>query len=67
MLTFENNLNWFLLDRFRLGGWGVRMGRVVLVVRWGLVAVRRPRPRVCLGSWRESLEEVFKEMAASLW
>ena len=46
MLTFENNLNWFLLDRFRLGGWGVRRGRVVLVVRWGLVAVRMPRPRV---------------------
>ena len=73
MLTFDNNLNRLLSNGFRWGRivrlWVIRWG--LILVRWGLVAVRRPRSRV--GVWWESLENVFKEVAAlceeatSLW
>ena len=45
MLTFENNLDWLLLDGLgwgRVVRWLVLVGWWLVLVRWGLVAVRRP-------------------------
>ena len=57
MLTFENNLDWLLLDGLGRGrvvrlGWVVLVGWWLVLVRWWLVAVRRPRPWLTLlGVW----------------